>query len=180
MRDVPQQTIDNLLLHEDETDIIRYSYDSPVFATNCDKNCSQYYYKVFKIVVVACHKMELHGEDASRYHVRYRNNWGRADTLYDSWLLLNGLRREAFKSEKFEEMFPNWHQLHLSYKKNPHTSQKCNMQIPACTVIEKTPVDFEITNCDSVVKDITHDVKPVVKNTCCDVIVISFDDEQTT
>ena len=128
MRDVvPQQTKDNLLLHEDETDKIRYSYDSPLYATNC----SLYYYKVYIIVVVACHKMELHGEDASRYHVRYRNNLGGADTFYDSWLLLNGLRREAFKLEKLEEMFPNWHHLHLSYKNNPHTSQKCNMPVPA-------------------------------------------------
>ena len=117
---------------------------------------------MFKIVVVACHKM--HGEDASRYHVRYRNNWGGVDTFYDSWFLLNGLRREAFKLEKFEEMFPNWHQLHLSYKNNPHTLQKCNMPIPACAVIEKTPVDFEISNCDSViplVEGSIHDVKPV-------------------
>ena len=90
---------------------------------------------------------------------------GGADTFSDSWLL-NGLQRGAFKLEKFEEMFPNWHQLHLSYKNNPHTLQKCNMPIPACTVIEKTPVDFEITNCYSVVpfvEDSTHDVKPVVK-----------------
>ena len=65
--------------------------------------------------------MELYDEDASRYHVRYRNNWGGADTFYDSWLLLNGLRREACKLEKFEEMFPNWNQFHLSYKNNPHT-----------------------------------------------------------
>ena len=72
--------------------------------------------------------------------------------------------------EKFEEMIPNWHQLHLSYKSNPHTLKKCNMPIPACTVIEKTPVDFESTNCDSVVplvEDSTHDVKPVVKKLCC-------------
>ena len=184
MRDVvPQQLIDNILLHEDETDTIRYSYDSPLFATNCDINCSQYYYKVFKIVVVACHKMELHGEDSSRYHVCYSNNWGGADTFYHSWLLLNGLRREAFKLEKFKEMCPNWYQLHLSYKKNPHRSQKCNMLIPAYTVIEKTPVDFEITNCDSVVplvEDSTHDVKHVVKEICCDVIVISSANEQNT
>ena len=53
------------------------------------------------------------------------------------------------------------------------------MPILACTVIEKTPVDFEITNCDSVVplvEDSTH----VVKNIGCDVIVISSDDEKNT
>ena len=57
------------------------------------------------------------------------------------------------------------------------------MPIPACTVNEKTPADFEITNYDSVVplvEDSTHDVKPVVNKGCCDVIVISSDDEQNT
>ena len=114
---VPQQVLDEILLHEDESDAIRYSCDSPLFASNCEINTSQYYYKVFKIVVVACHKMKLHGEDSSRYHARYRTKWGGADTFYDGWLLLNGLKRESFQLDKFEKMFPNWLEHHKWYKK---------------------------------------------------------------
>ena len=181
---VPQQILDEILLHEDESDDIRYSYDSPLFASNCGINTSQYYYKVFKIVVVACHKMKLHGEDSSKYHARYRIKWGGADTFYDSWLLLNGLKRESFQLDKFEKMFPNWLVLHKWYKKHPHTAAKCKMPIPACVVIENTPVDFQITNCDPVVPpvDTTVDVKPIIKinKTSSEVIVISSDDEKNT
>ena len=53
--------------------------------------------------------MELHGEDSSRYR-------GGAGTFDDSWLLLNGLKREAFQLDNFGEMFPNWYELHEWYK----------------------------------------------------------------
>ena len=42
---------------------------------------------------------------------------------------------------------------------------KCKMPIPAFTVMENTPVDFQITNCDPAVppEDTTVDIKPIIK-----------------
>lgn len=201
MRDVvPQQVVDDVVLQEDEKDVSRYSYETPFFAAECEINCPDYYYKVFKVVAVACHKMELRAEEQTRYRIRYRNKWGGADTLYDGWLLLNGLERDEFEKDCFQDMFPNWRKLNEYYRTHPELLKKCKMPVPPCSQTAKAEKDVhfdvwkvhnvntaEDVKCANVATTVVEgtlvdeDVKAMVKkfkpNVATDTIVISHDDD---
>ena len=72
--------------------------------------------------------------------MRQRNNWEKADSVYDAWLLSNNTPRKWFPYKKFISMFPEWeHERLLIYSKE--NLEQCSQSTP----IEDGMFDFHDT-----------------------------------
>ena len=68
----------------------------------------QLHFKVYNILAKDHENLQMSVEVENVYAIRQRNNWSKADTVYDAFLLVVDQPRNWFNVTEFRKQFPDW------------------------------------------------------------------------
>ena len=112
--DVLQEPVDKAILAEDEVVGVFYDdlqWESPLFdnySIVCNK---EYCKKVFELATNCSgvwDEIEISDNAKQMFQRRFRNDWEGPDSVYDAWLLQNGMERPWFDRHLFDMEFPDF------------------------------------------------------------------------
>ena len=111
--DVPEDAVAFAILEADATDHNLYellSVEHVLADFTSQLNDVHYMVKVLEIATSAWEEIWPHLSDKAFevFGMRYRLDWRGTDSMYDSWLIKEGLERKAFPMNVFQHRFPDW------------------------------------------------------------------------
>ena len=141
---VSQMSIDHAVLEADKNnEPVFYNtlaFDHPDYNISSSTPDKQYLNKVHRLGTGGNKDINHSEELFDVYEMGRRNNWERADSVYDAWLLSNNTPRKWFPYEKFISMFPEWETQRLLIY-NKENLEQCSQSTP----IKRGKFDFNGT-----------------------------------
>ena len=108
-RFVPQSAIDHAVLSADRNEEILYNlvtFDTDLFDCESLNADDEYMRKVSELAAGKLEDVEISCETIEIFHMRERLNWSKADSVFDAWLIQQGISRPWFPVKEFVQKYP--------------------------------------------------------------------------